>query len=444
MKLDGNNIINYSNIPTTRPIKSGSVAGIIFDGQNQFWDLEEGDETSKLVNAIEIAWNGAEVTGADSTNLAQDDPVTINTTSELLTWIQQMVSKERFFALLQEYIGSNSLDIQVQGGKLYIDTTIPVEPPVITLTPSDTQVITGATIVSSTVSNGTSDNTTWSITNAGTSGQTFKLSSTTGSSVTITPNDTTAPIANSGIVGISYGSVTNNAITLTGTFSEEGIAIKRYETTVTASYTGANSKSIKLIFEKITNPLPVGTYTWSVVNGKSLPAGVTMSSNGATCTLTNKTSSSITIPAGIIQVVNSNGYSAVTNNAITLTVANKYYWYIGQTKPTNLSSDPTVTTITSASSIPNNSWVNQCKSDGDLVTLSTNITKLYGRGINGDSTKPWYVAIPEDLGLTPTATDYTTPDTAVTDQGTITINGKVYKYYSYNPGTRCAAYYAKL
>ena len=68
MKLDGNNIINYSNIPTTRPIKSGSVAGIIFDGQNQFWDLEDGDETSKLVNAIEIAWNGAEVTGADSTN----------------------------------------------------------------------------------------------------------------------------------------------------------------------------------------------------------------------------------------------------------------------------------------------------------------------------------------------------------------------------------------
>ena len=56
MKLDGNNIINYSNIPTTRPIKSGSVAGTIFDGQNQFWDLEEGDETSKLVNAIEIAW----------------------------------------------------------------------------------------------------------------------------------------------------------------------------------------------------------------------------------------------------------------------------------------------------------------------------------------------------------------------------------------------------
>ena len=445
MKLDGNNIINYSNIPTTRPIKSGSVAGIIFDGQNQFWDLEEGDETSKLVNAIEIAWNGAEVTGADSTNLAQDDPVTINTTSELLTWIQQMVSKERFFALLQQYIGSNSLDIQVQGGKLYIDTTIPIEPPVITLTPSGEQmVIDGATIISSTVSNGTSDNTTWSITNAGTSGQTFKLSSTTGSSVTITPNDTTTPTADKGYVGISYGSVTNNAITLTGTFTEGDIAIKSYSTLVTASYPGANDKSINLIFQKNTKPLPEGTYTWSVVNGRSLPAGVTMSSNGATCTLTNKTSSSITIPAGIIQVVNSNGYSAVTNNAITLTVANKYYWYIGQTKPTNLSSDPMVTDVSDYSSIPNNTWMNECFNGNIIVALSSIVTRMNGRATGGDSTKPWYVAVPSDLGLVPTASDYTTKDTAVSYQGTIMVNGKEYKYYLYGTGARKTIYYAKV
>ena len=147
---------------------------------------------------------------------------------------------------------------------------------------------------------------------------------------------------------------------------------------------------------------------------------------------------------GTVDVADINAVIEIMKNGGGTGEETKYYWYIGQTKPTNLSGDPTVTTITSASSIPNNSWVNQCKSNGDLVTLSTNITKLYGRGINGDSTKPWYVAIPEDLGLTPTATDYTTPDTAVTDQGTITINGKVYKYYSYNPGTRCAAYYAKL
>ena len=444
MKLDGNNIIDYSNIPTSKP-KSVSLNGIIYDARNPFWELEENDETSKLVNAIEIAWNGAEVTGADSTNLAQDDPVTINTTSELLTWIQQMVSKERFFALLQQYIGSNSLDIQVQGGKLYIDTTIPIEPPVSTLTPSDAQVITGATIVSSTVSNGTSDNTTWSITNAGTSGQTFKLSSTTGSSVTITPNDTTAPTADKGYVGISYGSVTNNAITLTGTFAEGGVAVKTYETTVTASYTGANSKSIKLIFRKHTNPLSVGTYTWSVVSGKSLPIGVTMSSNGATCTLTNTTNSSITIPGGTMQVVNSNSNRAATNNAITLAVANKYYWYIGQTKPTNLSSDPTVTIVPDYSSIPNNTWMDKYRDEkANILTLSISTTKMNGRAVGGDSTKPWYVAVPSDLGLKPTASDYTTQDTAVSYQGTIMVNGKEYKYYLYGTGARKTICYAKV
>ena len=147
---------------------------------------------------------------------------------------------------------------------------------------------------------------------------------------------------------------------------------------------------------------------------------------------------------GTVDVADINAVIEIMKNSGGTGEETKYYWYIGQTKPTNLSSDPTVTTITSASSIPNNSWVNQCKSGEDLVTLSTSITKLYGRGINGDSTKPWYVAIPSDLGLTPTATDYTTPDTAVAYQGTITVNGKVYKYYYYNPGSRCGAYYAKL
>ena len=147
---------------------------------------------------------------------------------------------------------------------------------------------------------------------------------------------------------------------------------------------------------------------------------------------------------GTVDVADINAVIEIMKNGGGTGEETKYYWYIGQTKPTNLSSDPIVTTITSASSIPNNSWVNQCKSGEDLVTLSTSITKLYGRGINGDSTKPWYVAIPSDLGLTPTASDYTTPDTAVAYQGTITVNGKVYKYYSYNPGTRCGAYYAKL
>lgn len=60
MKLDGNNIIDYNNIPTSKP-KSVSLNGIIYDARNPFWELEEGNETSKLVNAVEIAWDGAMV-----------------------------------------------------------------------------------------------------------------------------------------------------------------------------------------------------------------------------------------------------------------------------------------------------------------------------------------------------------------------------------------------
>ena len=88
MKLDGNNIIDYNNIPTSKP-KSVSLNGIIYDARNPFWELEENSETSKLVNAIEIAWNGAEIQKDEETKH-------INITSELLDWIQNMVNGKRF------------------------------------------------------------------------------------------------------------------------------------------------------------------------------------------------------------------------------------------------------------------------------------------------------------------------------------------------------------
>lgn len=58
MKLNDNKI-DYSNIPSSKPTATASVAGKLFDGKNKFWELEEGDEPSKLVNAVEIDWNGA-------------------------------------------------------------------------------------------------------------------------------------------------------------------------------------------------------------------------------------------------------------------------------------------------------------------------------------------------------------------------------------------------
>lgn len=60
MKLN-DNLIDYKSIPTSKPSSAASVAGIIFDSKNKFWELEDGDTPSKLVNAVEIDWNGAEL-----------------------------------------------------------------------------------------------------------------------------------------------------------------------------------------------------------------------------------------------------------------------------------------------------------------------------------------------------------------------------------------------
>lgn len=147
---------------------------------------------------------------------------------------------------------------------------------------------------------------------------------------------------------------------------------------------------------------------------------------------------------GVVDVADINAVIEIMKNGGGTGEETKYYWYIGQTKPTNLSSDPTVTDVSDYSSIPNNTWMNKVFDGNNIITLNSSVTRMDGRAVGGDSTKPWYVAVPSDLGLTPTATDYTTPDTAVTYQGTITINGKEYKYYSYNPGSRCVPYYAKL
>lgn len=148
---------------------------------------------------------------------------------------------------------------------------------------------------------------------------------------------------------------------------------------------------------------------------------------------------------GTVDVADINAVIEIMKNGGGTGEETKYYWYIGQTKPTNLSGDPTVTNVSDYSSIPNNTWMNKYRDgNANISTLDTSVTTMCGRATGGDSTKPWYVAVPSDLGLTPTATDYTTPDTSVTYEGTITVNGKVYKYYSYNPGSRCVPYYAKL
>ncbi len=147
---------------------------------------------------------------------------------------------------------------------------------------------------------------------------------------------------------------------------------------------------------------------------------------------------------GTVDVADINAVIEIMKNGGGTGEETKYYWYIGQTKPTDLSSDPTVTNVSDYSSIPNNTWMNKVFDGNNIITLNSSVTRMNGRAIGGDSTKPWYVAVPSDLGLIPTATDYTTQDTSVSYQGTININGKIYKYYLYNTGARKTIYYAKV
>ena len=148
---------------------------------------------------------------------------------------------------------------------------------------------------------------------------------------------------------------------------------------------------------------------------------------------------------GTVDVADINAVIEIMKNGGGTGEETKYYWYIGQTKPTDLSSDPTVTIVPDYSSIPNNTWMDKYRDEkANILTLSISTTKMNGRAVGGDSTKPWYVAVPSDLGLKPTASDYTTQDTAVSYQGTIMVNGKEYKYYLYGTGARKTIYYAKV
>lgn len=147
---------------------------------------------------------------------------------------------------------------------------------------------------------------------------------------------------------------------------------------------------------------------------------------------------------GTVDVADINAVIEIMKNGGGTGEETKYYWYIGQTKPTNSSSDPTVTNVSDYSSIPNNTWMNKVFDGNNIITLNSSVTRMNGRAVGGDSTKPWYVAVPSDLGLIPTASDYTTPDTAVSYQGTITVNGKVYKYYLYGANSRKTIYFGKV
>lgn len=111
----------------------------------------------------------------------------------------------------------------------------------------------------------------------------------------------------------------------------------------------------------------------------------------------------------------------------------KYYWYVGQTDPS---------TMTSISPI-----VTDYNSGGGWYELGNTVPSTIQQLVKGgDSSKSWYTAVPITSGTTlkPVASDMTTLDTSVSAHSTKTFNGINYQIYSYGtPAARGTFRFAK-
>lgn len=109
----------------------------------------------------------------------------------------------------------------------------------------------------------------------------------------------------------------------------------------------------------------------------------------------------------------------------------KYYWYVGQTKPTSMTSDPTP----DDTNFTNNKW-------HTLAKDATSIAKTITGGTSGNA---WYIAVPKSFGFKPTATDLATPNNTWSTEGTIIINNVEYTLWKPSgTSSRQAVYMAKI
>lgn len=310
--------------------------------------------------------------------------------------------------------------------------------PVINLNPSSDTTITEPITVTSTV-NGVPADTNWAITNEGTSGETFNKSTFIGASVTITPNDMSAPEANKGTVSMTTGSpsqsTSNGAIALNALFAPGQNSTKEYSTTLTASYDRAEPVSIDITFSKTTNALSAGTYTWSVEG--TLPSGVQLIRDGAFASLENTNSESKTIPINTIKVENANGTKPAYNTEI-ITVpgkseTNTYYWYIGSTDPSTMTS---ISPIVANDDMSSPGW----REIGTTLPTYSSSNMLWNGDTNNISfggRTEYYIALPNNLLKLYNVLGGNEMD-GCTSLGTKVINSVT--YYIYKRNVKAAAF----
>lgn len=131
---------------------------------------------------------------------------------------------------------------------------------------------------------------------------------------------------------------------------------------------------------------------------------------------------------GVVDVADINAIIQIMKDGGGTGEDTKYYWYAGQTQPSDMSSNPTVDDT--------NFTVDKWHTLGTATTIAKTIT-------GGTSGNDWYVAVPTSINLKPTATDLSTPNTSWDNLGTITVNGISYTIWRTNStGSRSAVYMA--
>ena len=127
--------------------------------------------------------------------------------------------------------------------------------------------------------------------------------------------------------------------------------------------------------------------------------------------------------AAIIQIMKNGGGTAETT---------KYYWYVGQTDPSTMSS------ISGTADFNNG---------GGWTSTGNSVPETITQLVKGfDSSKDIFAAVPITSGTTlkPVASDMSTIDTSVHTGSTKTLNGVNYQIYIYDAGvTRNTFMFAK-
>ena len=134
---------------------------------------------------------------------------------------------------------------------------------------------------------------------------------------------------------------------------------------------------------------------------------------------------------GKVDVADINAVIKIMKDGGGTAEAPTYYWYVGQTDPSTMSSI---------------SGTADFNAGGGWTSLGNSVPDQIDQLVKGgDSTKNWYSAVPitTPTTLKPVASDMTTIDTSVEQMSTKVFNNVTYQIYRYTATARKSIFFAK-